>query len=234
MSRTQKHQSGSKNPARKFLEWKSSKKGWSYYDKAKEEEVLIPHGDIAFIVLDQLNTVKGFDEKAGSGIWSNEVRACGTEPFTIRNKNGIITEGLWKNIKGTNGAKFTKSVYAMAKIDGEYELVNFQLNGSALSAWFDFCEEAGNLEGDIVVCAKDVAEGKKGAVTYFMPTFSIVSRTLSDDAATLADKLDTELQEYLSGYMKSDTPKSHATEPTTGTPVDDPADDYVLDEEVPF
>lgn len=235
MSRTQPHQSGSKNPARKFLEWKSQAKSWSYYDKEKEENVLIPHDKLTFIVLDQLNTVKGFDERAGSGIWSNEVRACGTEPFTIRNKNGIIAEGLWKVIKGTNGAKFTKSVYAMAKLGGEYELVNLQLNGSALSAWFDFCEEAGNLEGDIVVATKDVAEGKKGAVTYFMPTFSIVSRTLSDDAAKLADKLDTELQEYLSSYMEKtdESTKSHATEPTTGAPVDEPANDFDTGEE-PF
>ena len=214
MSRTNPHTTGAKNPARKFLEWKSQAKSWSYYDKEKKEEVLIPHDKLAFIVLDQLNTVKGFDERAGSGIWSNEVRACGTEPFTIRNKNGVIAEGLWKVIKGTNGAKFTKSVYAMAKLGGDYELVNLQLNGAALSAWFDFCEEAGNLEGDIVVASKDVAEGKKGAVTYFMPTFSIVSRTLSDEAATLADKLDSDLQEYLSGYMK---PSEASNDTQSGT-----------------
>lgn len=230
MSRTNKTTDGVKSPASKFISWASGSKAWVYWDKQTETEVAIPHGDIAFIVLDQLNTAKGFDESAHSGIWANEVRNCGSDPMTLRNKNGIIAEGLWKDIKGRNGSKFTKSVYAMAKIDGEYELVNFQLSGSSLSAWFEFCEESPDLCDDIVVATKDTVEGRKGAVVYNVPVFSIIAKELSPAAATKADEMDHRLQVYLDQYLsKSEDPP--VTDKADDTPAPEPEPEI---EENPF
>lgn len=244
MSRTQPNQTGPKNPARKFLEWKSSKKAWVYYDKTKEAEVEIPHAELAFIVLDQLNTVKGFDERAHSGIWSNEVRNVKEDKLTVRNKKGVLDEGTWDAVKSISGAKFTKSVYVMAKINGDYELANLQLNGAALGAWFDFTDREGSLEGDIVISAKRTKEGKKGAVTYFMPDFEIVSKTLSKEAHEQADEMDQELQGYLLQYLNPAAPTPQAatapatsyTEPHTGAPIDEPDGDFETEDDtnIPF
>ena len=61
-NRTNVFSGGSKNPATKFLEWKSDQKGFSYYDKglAKNVEVSLP---FKFVFLDELSTVKGFAEQ---------------------------------------------------------------------------------------------------------------------------------------------------------------------------
>lgn len=216
MSRTNKTETTAKNPAQRFLEWKSSSKAFAYYDKEAEEEVEIPHNKLSFIVLDQLNTAKGWSDKKG-GLWANEVRSVGNEPLTIRCKDGVVAEGFWKEVKATDGIKFVKSVYAMAKIGGEYEMVNLQLKGSALKAWFDFCEQAGDLEGDIVVGCPDTVEGKNGAVTYHSPAFTVVSRELSSQASTLADEMDGDLQTYLRSYFKAEpaTEQEEETETTT-------------------
>lgn len=201
-------------------------KSWAYWDKENETEVLIPHDEMAFIVLDQLNTVKGYDERARSGIWANEVRNLSTDKLTIRNKDGIIQSGLYKDVKGSNGAKFTKSVYVMAKINGEYELANLQLSGSSLGAWFEFADEAGDLYGDVVVATKSTTEGKKGAVTYTMPCFSIITRSLSTEASKQADEMDKKLQAYLKEYFSGGA----ATSGGTSEHDDDPIEDEPLDE----
>ena len=235
MSRTNKTDKP-KNPASKFLEWKSQAQAWEYYDKANEKSVHVTPSDLKFIVLDQLNTVKGFDERAGSGIWSNEVRSVAREPLTVKNKNGTIVEGLWRDIKGRNGSRFTKSVYVMGKIgDGEYELMNLQLNGAALSSWFEFCETTGDVETDIVICAEGTKEGRKGAVTYFMPDFRVVSRTLSEAAADKANEMDATLQAYLREYFgKSQGEPGQAgrqSEPDADAPEPEPED---IGEDTPF
>lgn len=200
MSRTNKTTEGPKNPSTKFLEWKSTERSWAYWDKATEQEILIAHDGIPFIVLDQLNTVKGFDEKAQSGIWSNEVRSVGKDELTVRTRDGIKCQGLYKDIKSAD-IRFTKSVYAMARIAGDYDLVNFQLSGAALGAWFEFSDQSGDLEGDIVIGVTGTTEGKKGAVTFNTPNFAIVATELSPEAASRADALDGQLQAYLAEYL---------------------------------
>lgn len=229
---------GSKNPATKFLEWSSAKKSWKYWDKTKEAEIVLPVGDLTFIVLDQLNTVKGFDEAAASGIWSNEVRNVTKEPFIVKNKKRTVAEGLWNDIKAqVSGLKFTKSVYGLAKLNGRYELVNLQLNGASVGAWFEFCDTAGDLDRGVVVSTPNTAEGKKGAVTYFMPAFQIVSNTLTEEDRSQAVEADKKLQAYLKAYFaqkgQEDAPEppQEARGPAIGSEF--PSDD-TLDEDVPF
>lgn len=108
-----------------------------------------------------------------------------------------------------HGVKFTKSVYAMAKVGQGYELVNLQLKGCALTEWINFEDKVGGsnkLEGDIVVAVTEAVEDRKGAVTFNKPVFSIVSNTLSNEAALEADMMDGTLQEYLSSYLKIEKP----------------------------
>ena len=69
MSRTKPRSSGSSNPATKFLQWNTQASTWEFYDKEAQETRLLPQ-DTGFIVLDQLNTCKGWDDrkaKVGEG-----------------------------------------------------------------------------------------------------------------------------------------------------------------------
>jgi len=53
----------------------------------------------------------------------------------------MVATGTWSDVKVTQGAKFTKSIYAMAKTGSEdYELINFQVKGAALTAWIEFVD----------------------------------------------------------------------------------------------
>ena len=205
MSRTnQSTNSGSTNPASKFIEWDSTG-GWKYYDKDKKENVSIPM-ETPFIVLDQLNTAKGWSDKKSSGIWSNEVRKI-SDQLTVRTKEGILAIGKWSEIKANpicEGAKFTKSVYAMAKIGSDYELVNFQFKGSSLTSWIELSDSVGGdsgLYGDKVFSCTEATEERKGSVKFKKPKFKLISSELSEAAAMLADSLDEALQKHLEAYL---------------------------------
>jgi hypothetical protein len=188
------------NPSKKFIEWKSDKKAFQYYDKEKEEnvEVKLP---VRFLVLDTLSTIKGFSDTDQSGFWSNEVRDIKIEPFTVRTKKGECAKGLYENIMGgrdMTGAKYYQSVYAMIKEGKEFIMVNFQIGGSALGQWIEFRKKNKIYEGAIEV--ETTIEGTKGKTIYNMPVFTKISTTPESDEQ--AKKMDAELQEYLTAYFK--------------------------------
>lgn len=228
MSRTNKSNEGMTNPAGLFLRWDSEHSNWSYWNKEKEVRENIPMGT-PFIVLDQLNTVAGFHDTHG-GIWSNEVRK-GTDTLRVMaGKGNPLAEGPWLKVKEKTGAKFAISVYAMASIAGEYKLVNFKLSGCAVGPWIDFVKEVGRktLEDDVVLYVKEIAQGKKGKVTYNSPTFAIKTRKLSEEAAKQADEMDTLLQAYLAEYLGREPHKeehkqeqTHEAEPSEPEPAEE-------------
>jgi hypothetical protein len=155
------------------------------------------------------------------------------DQLTIRSKDGVVATGTWSEVKATNGIKFTKSVYAMAKVGEGYELVNFQLKGCALTAWIEFQDSIGGqskLEGDVVVAIKDVVSDKKGAVSFNKPVFGIVSETLSSEASIQADWTDAMLQEYLDSYFNTTKEPTKQDEVVTPPVVDEP----IFDNEDPF
>lgn len=207
MSRT-KQTSGSTgptNPSTLFAEWDSINSQWKYWDKEAEAEKTLAQAT-PFIVLDQLTTVKGYNEPQKKAYWSNEVRRP-SDKITVRSKDGTEQEGTWRELKSSpiaNHIKYTKSVYVLAKVGSTYQLCNFQLKGSSLTAWIEFVDEIGGdkaLYGDNVIAVREAIEKKKGAVVYNSPVFGIVSNTLSDEAAQQADEADKVLQEYLEVYM---------------------------------
>ena len=224
MSRTRNTSTGggSSNPATKFLEWDTQSGDWKYWDKEASTEKHLPIST-AFIVLDQLNTVKGFSEAKQTGLWSNEVRGIG-DKLTVRNKDGMVATGTWSDVKVTQGAKFTKSIYAMAKTGSdEYELINFQVKGAALTAWIEFVDSVGGDIGlyvDTVIAIKEATDEKKGAVKFKKPLFAVVSNSLSNEAAARADYYDNILQDYLDDYL------GYAKEPDPTDAGNSGADDF--------
>ena len=188
------------NPATKFIDWKSNEKQFSYYDKEKSENVLIPL-PFKFLVLDELHTVKGWNDATESAIFSNEVKFISKEVMTVKPfKGNEIAKGLYKDIKEkiqAAGAHYVKSIYIMLE-DGS--LANLQLKGSAVQEWGEFTKKTRNRLPDEWVVVKSFKEGKKGAVKFTMPEFCF-ERSLSEGEAEMADEAFDILEAYLKAYL---------------------------------
>jgi hypothetical protein len=199
-NRTQVFAGGSKNPATKFLDWKSDQKGFSYYDKglSKNIEVSLP---FKFVFLDELSTVKGWHDASTSGIFSNEVKYLSKEPMTVKAfKGGEIAKGLYNEIKDrvkNAGGHYSKSIYIMTE-DGE--LANIQLKGSATQQWGEFVKANKNSITRTWVNVATATESKKGKVVFSVPNFTIGADIEDIDAKNADDKFD-ELEAYLKTYL---------------------------------
>jgi hypothetical protein len=209
------------NPATKFFDWKSNDKCFSYYDKEKSENVLVPL-PFKFLVLDELHAIKGWNDATSSGIFSNEVKFISKETMTVKPfKGNEIAKGLYKDIKDkvvSAGGHYVKSIYVMLE-DGT--LANIQLKGSAVQKWGEFTQKTRNRLPDEWVLVSKVVEGKKGAVKFNTPEFSF-ERSISDSEADLADEAFNTLENYLKSYLVKAEP---IIEDVTDINVDDIEDD---------
>lgn len=211
-----------KNPATKFLYWKSDKKCFEYFDSEKAKtmegqdkdtiktactvDVKLPFN---FIALKQLQSVKGWSDALSGSIISNEVEFVTKQELNVvcyhKNVRGestktTIAKGLYSNIKEavvTAGAKYHKSIYIILE-DGT--LANIQLKGAAVKEWGDFFNRSKNRLVDEWVSVEKTVEGKKGAVKYNMPVFTL-KRSLTEEEANNADSVYNELNEYLKQYF---------------------------------
>jgi hypothetical protein len=209
-----------KNPATKFLSWKSNDKAFSYYDKEKEENVLIQL-PFKFLFLDQLQSVKGWSDALSGQIISNEVKTVSDQELTAvcyhKNVKGestktTIAKGLYKDIKDavvSAGAKYHKSIYVMLE-DGT--LANIQLKGACVKEWGDFFNRSKKRLADEWVIVKKVNDGKKGAVKFTTPNFEF-ERSLTEDESLQADSVFDELDAYLQSYLKKPITSIEVHEP---------------------
>lgn len=205
-NRTQVFSGGSKNPATKFLEWKSDQKGFSYYDKAlsKNVEVKLPFN---FVFLDELSTVKGWNDASSSGIFANEVKYLSKEPMTVKAfKGGVLAQGLYNEIKErvkNAGGHYSKSIYIMLE-DGS--LANIQLKGSATQQWGEFVKANRMSITRTWVNVSNAIENKKGKVVFSIPNFTIGADIEDLDARDADAKFD-ELEAYLKTYLAKVEPE---------------------------
>ncbi len=200
-----------KNPALKFFQWKGADGGFKFYDKDKKENIDVPL-PFQFIVLDTLSTIKGYDDNAGSGFWSNEIRNTKTDILTVRSKGGICATGLYEKVitdRNCTGAKYCQSVYIAYKEGKDLKIGNIQIQGAALGSWIEFCKK--NDIYKISISVKSFTEGKKGKTIYQIPTFLV--GTVSEEINAKALELDKELQIYLNAYLKNNAKESVADIP---------------------
>lgn len=200
------------NPASKFIDWKSNDKCFSYYDKETKENVSLPL-PFKFLVLDELHTIKGWNDATQSAIYSNEVKWISKDELIVKPfKGNEIAKGLYKDIKEkvkSAGAHYVKSVYCMLE-DGS--IANLQLKGAACQSYGDFTAKTRSRLSDEWVEVSSAAEGKKGAVKYTTPEFKF-QKCLSDSEADLADEAFNTLESYLKTYLiKSEPVESIETE----------------------
>ena len=201
MARLERPTTQSSNPATKFLQWKSNDKCLSYYDKEKGENVLVDL-PFKFIFLEHYHTVKGWNDKTESGIYSNEVFLIGQEPLTVKAfKGGEIASGLYSEIRNKvkdAGGVYHRSIYIMLE-DGS--IANLQLKGSAVSSYSDFFKENQNhIENDSWVEIASAKEGKKGAVKFTTPDFKLGKKTTPAEEKQISEAVAT-LQAYMKDYF---------------------------------
>jgi hypothetical protein len=200
--------SNTTNPATKFLDWKSNDKGFEYYDKElaisnpeTKGKVKIPL-PFKFLFLDELHTIKGWNDATESGIFSNEVKYISKEPMTVKPfKGNEIAKGLYKDIKEkvqSAGGHYVKSIYIMLE-DGS--LANLQLKGSAVEKWGEFTQKTKSRLADEWIVVAKALENKKGAVKFFTPEFGF-EKSISNDEGIQADNCFDILESYLKGYLK--------------------------------
>lgn len=180
------------NPAKRFIEFKSAKKQFVYYDKesGSNVEVALP---FSFVVLDELSTISGYSDTHECSIFSNEVKNITTDELTVKShKGGFREQGLYNDIKGNikaAGGKFAKSLYCLDVSTGD--IVNLKLDGAAMSTWID---AKLNTHANVIHISKDFEEKKKGATVYSVPVFEATE--LIDAIHEDAVKADQALQVY--------------------------------------
>jgi hypothetical protein len=188
------------NPATKFIEWKSNEKCFNYYDKEAQKNVAIPL-PFKFLTLDELHTIKGWNDASGSNIFSNEVKYISKDIMTVKPfKGNEIAKGIYKDIKDkivAAGGHYTKSIYIMLE-DGT--LANLQLKGSAVQAWGEFTQKTRSRLSDEWVSVKTTKDGKKGAVKFSVPEFTF-DGSLTDEQNNQADEVFNVLESYLKTYL---------------------------------
>lgn len=204
-----------RNPSARWFEFASGADGGfvRYYDKETEQQVSVGE-TFTFILLDELATVKGWNDASESAIFANEVRDTRQDALVVRSfKGGELATGLYAQIKDrivAVGGHFVSSCYIAYKDGDELKIGNIRFKGAALSAWMDFKKECPSkkdangksVKAYYVDAVKIVGfdQQKKGGTTFRVPKFALAP--LSEDTNKQALCLDAELQAYLSDYLK--------------------------------
>jgi len=200
-----------KNPAQRFLEWKSNDKCFQYYDKETKENVQVPL-PFKFLVLDEMHKVAGWNDATSSGIYSNEVKFIGKEELTVKPfKGNQIAKGLYKDIKEkvkSAGGHYMKSIYIMLE-DGT--LANLSLKGSSVQQWGEFTNKTRKRLVDEWVVVEKTIDGKKGSVKFSMPDFKF-GTSLDDASADLADEAFNTLEAYMKTYLQHAEPSDNTSD----------------------
>lgn len=231
MKRQDEFKTVSQNPSKYFLEWKSDKGNFEYYDKETEQKIDV-NLPFKFLTLKEMHTVKGWSDSSESAIWSNEVKYIGTEELKVRSfKGGEIATGLYKDIKNRVkdfGGHYVKSIYIMTE-DGE--IWNLQLKGSAVQQWGDFTQKTKSRLGDEWVEVTGADQRKKGSIKYSVPIFTF-NTSLSEDEGEQADLAYATLETYIKDYLEDKAISNKVDEELDL--VQDIVDENKIDNDLPF
>ncbi len=230
------------NPCTRYFEWDGQDGKVRYYDKEQKENIIIDL-PFQFLLLDQLSKIGGWSDHQEASIYSNEVKNITKEPFTVKvHGGGVLAQGYYSDIKDevkASGARYIASLYIAYKDDEALKIGNLSLKGAALSAWMDFSKQSGMGIWEKAVVVDGCEEGKKGTVTYQMPTFRL--NKVSEETQNIAVDLDKSLQEYLKGKQPEEIKEEIKQEEQSKPPISDnppvPDDSELhaeMDDDLPF
>lgn len=228
MARADAYRTTVESPVKKYLSWSSNDKCFNFYDKETKEnkKLTLP---LTLVHLDEMSTIKGWHDSSASGIYSNEVRSTKNEELNVRAfKGGDLAKGIYQDIKlkvQSLGGHYCVSIYAFVN----NEIVNISLKGSALMAWSDFTKDNRKSFLGNVIEIKSAAEGKKGAVKYTTPTFTL-GGAIGLDVSEKAEVAYDSLKEYLDARKTSASVVSE--EAPEYTPIIPVFEEPVLEKEI--
>ena len=203
----------SSNPAEYFLEWRSDHKKFSYYDKEKQTDVLVPL-TLNFLVLEEYHTIKGFNDADQIGIYANEILDINHEPLTVKTHKGtLIAKGNYSEIKtqvSNAGGEYYKSIYAVTR---QGKLINISFKGSCVAKWTEFTnKKAWNRLKDEWVAVTSAEDHQKGKIKYSTPNFSF-ERSLSDQEFEMVSEKAALFTAYLKDRDQTPTEAIEVNEP---------------------
>lgn len=213
MPRLERPATASQNPATMFLEWKSERKCFEFYNKEtkKKEDVHLP---LKVLFLEHYHVIKGWHDPSKIGIISNEVFLLSKEKMKVRTFKGLeIAEGIHSEIKDKirlAGGVYHRSIYVMLE---NGNLVNLQLKGSAVGGigseqslskiavdgYSEFYQKNRFHLDNQWIEINSVAEAKKGATKYSIPIFTL-GKYISDSENEKAKQCAKILQDYVNEY----------------------------------
>lgn len=207
MSRSNPHVN-SPNPSARWFEWNGEHGTIRYYDRDTKKNADVPL-PFAFLLLDELASVRGWHESSKSGIYSNEVRDTRTDVLVVKSfKGGTLAEGIYKDIKDrvcsrAIGGQFVANCYIAFKNGTGLTIGSLRFKGAALGAWMEFRKQH---RGDLYNKAVKVTgytEGVKGRIVFRVPTFTL--QDVAEESHHIAVTLDEELQAWLTAYFSRRT-----------------------------
>lgn len=225
------------NPAARWFEWNGEHGTVRYYDKdeKKNVDVALP---FTFLLLDELASVRGWHDASDSGIYSNEVKDTRTDILVVKSfKGGTLAEGLYKDIKdrvNSMGGDFNAACYVGFKNGGDgLGIGHLRFKGAALGAWMEFRKANRGALYSKAIDVTGYTEGKKGKVTFRVPTFK--SRDISRETNEAAMALDKELQAFLASYFdRKTTDRAQPPSADHDEPVSDEPSEPLTDDDIPF
>lgn len=228
MSRSNPQENMLPNPAKHIIEWDGGNGRLKGFNKAEKKTTVTP-APFKCIPLDELGTVRGYDDQLQCGIYSNEIRDSRTDILVVkRHKQETVAEGIWRVIKpkvNLAGGSFHAVIYIAFKPAGtDLQIGVLRLRGAALNAWIEFSKQhkADLYKKALVI--DGVVEGQKGAVKFKVPKFALAP--ISETAEIDAIALDKELQAYFGSYFAK-TKREQIDSSMDALP------DHVRDEDMP-
>ena len=206
------------HPCTRWFEWSSKNKCIKYYDREKEENVLVKL-PFTFLLLDEMSVVRGYNKKLKDGIISNEVRNTKTDPLNVRFfNNGAIAFGLWDLIKEkceTKSGKYHKNLYIayVAPEDKTLKIGSLMLGGCSMGEWFEFTKKCKKVPVEIdkdgkktkiqaiyakAICITGFKSDTSGDIEFNAPVYKLSE--VKPETAVKAVALDQELQVFLQAY----------------------------------
>lgn len=243
---------GIRNPSTRWFEWAGGADGGHvrWYDKDGKQTVKV-EGTFAFLLLDELSTVKGWHEPSESAIYANEVRDTRQEALVVRAfKGGELVSGVYTSIRDrivALGGHYVASLYIAYKEGDELRIGNLALKGAAVGAWMDFKRNAPSkksatgkdVRAYLVDAVKIIGydQQKKGGTVYRVPQFALAPTTEATNQQAV--DLDSQLQLFLVDYLKRPKaeaakapPPSQESEPQGQTSGAKHVDDF--EDDIPF
>lgn len=209
------------NPSQKWFSWAGSTGQLFYYDKEKKEKIEVKT-PFTFLLLDTFTTIKGYNEDAKQGIYSNEVKDTKKQILTVKCGKELVAKGLYENIKAdviSAGGGYAQSCYIAYKENDELVIGNITMTGSSfgggthkpidknmkdveVGGWLAFTKNnAANLYKKAVVLeGKDDRVCTNGAVKFYAPKFKLVDVAPETDAKAI--ELTQELKAFMAEYFK--------------------------------